>query len=290
MPLVLKLAGVVAVTTYMLQTGLATPREELVACARRKGELARALLVMLVLGPLAARLLAAAFALPARPAAALVLLSLVGVVPLASRGARNARGNVAFGVVLTAALGIVAAFTTAPAVRLLLGYRGPLRVDTAPLLVQVLLLQGVPIAVGMLLRAKLRRAAALEDALGVFNGLVVLFVLGAAVVLLPRYGAVRSLGWNGALAAVVFAVFIASVGYALVGPDRRDRRALAALANKPNVVLAILVVASAGVDAGFVVAIAGVFLVRFFAGVAFQKLLARSASREAPRLEASQRA
>ena len=202
MLLALKLIGLVVVTTYMLQAGLATPKGRFAAGAWRKGELARALVVMLVLGPLVARLLAAAFALEPRPAAALVLLSLVGVVPLASRGARSARGDVPYAVVLTAALGIVTAFTAAPTTRLLLGYHGPLEVRTGALVLQVMLLQGVPLAIGMFIRAKPERTRALERVLGIFNVAAIVVLVVVAVVLLPRYGAVRSLGWNGALAAV----------------------------------------------------------------------------------------
>lgn len=276
MPLALKLVGVVVVMTYMLQTGLATPKGKLRECAQRRGELARALLIMLVLGPLAARLLAAAFALPVRPAVALVLLSLVGVVPLASRGARSARADVSFAVVLTVALGIVAAFTAAPTTRLLLGYEGPLQVRTGALVLQVLLLQGVPLAIGIYIRSKTERARSLEKALGIFNAAIMLVLVVVVLTLLPRYGAVRSLGWSGMLAAVVFAAFMSSAAYLLVGPDRAERRTLAAVANMPNVILAVLIVTSAGVDAGFAVAIVGAFVVRLLAGVVFQKMLARS--------------
>jgi BASS family bile acid:Na+ symporter len=279
MPLAMKLLGVIAVTTYMLQTGLAMPPGGLAACAKnKKAELARSLLVMLVLGPLAARLVVAAFALPPRPALALVLLSFVGVVPLASRGARNARGNVPTAILLTAVLGLVVAFTAAPTTRLVFGYHGQVEVHTMSLLVEILVLQGVPLAVGLMVRSKMAsHARELETALGVFNTFVVIALVILAALIVPRHGAVRSLGWTGALAAIVFSVFIAGAGYLLVGADREARRTLAAIANKPNVILAILIVSSAGLDAGFAVAVVGVFLVRLFTGIVIQRVLARSA-------------
>ncbi len=278
MALALKLVGVIAVMAYMLQTGLATPRGDLAKCARHRGELARAIVIMLVLGPLLARFLAAAFALPVRPAVALVLLSLVGVVPLASRGARGARADVSFAVILTVVLGSVAAFTAAPTTRLLLGYAGPLEVHVGSLLLQILVLQALPLAVGVLVRARTERARALEKALGVFNTVLLSALFVAALVLLPRYGAVRSLGLRGVLAALVFSALLACSSYLLVGPDAAGRRTLAAVANMPNVVLALLVVGSAGVDTGFAVAVVGVFVVRLFTGIAIQKLLARVAA------------
>jgi hypothetical protein len=275
MPLALELAGVVAVVTYMLKTGLATPRGRLREVARQRApELARAIVIMLVLGPLLARLLVAVFALPVRPAAAIVLLSLAGVVPLASRGARSARADVSFAVLLTAALGAVAAFTAAPTTRLLLGYRGPLHVRTGALVLQIVLLQAVPLAAGILVRSKTERARTLERALGVLDAIVLVAIFAGALVLVPRTGAVRSLGWNGALAAAVFAVLIAVAGWLLAGPRASERRTLAAVANMPNVVLAVLVVTGAGVDTGFVVAVVGAFLVRVFVGFAIQKVLA----------------
>lgn len=278
MALLPKLIGAVAVATYMFQTGLATPKGTLAATARRgKRTIARGLFVMLVLGPVFARLLAEVLALGPRAAAALVLLSLVGVVPLASRSARSVRGDVAFAVVVTAALGLVAAFTAAPATRLLLGYEGPLELRTGRLLLQLLLLQAAPLALGVLVRTKTGRTPRLEKALGAFNALALVALFVAALVHLPRYGPVRSLGWNGALAALVYGVFVASASYALGGPDQVERRTLAALANMPNVILALLLVTSAGVDAGFAVAVIGVFLVRVVTGLVLQMVLLRSA-------------
>lgn len=282
MELALKLTALVLVTTYMLQVGLATPRGALAVATRRKGAIARAVVLMLVVGPLGARALVAALELPPRPAVALVLLALAGVVPLAPRGARSARGDVPYAVVVTFTLGILAAFTAAPSARLLLGYWGPLDVPTLRLLGQIVLVQAVPLGLGLLLRAR-PHARAIEKVVGAVNVAVSVVIVVAALVLLPRTGAVRSLGLLGALAALLFAGIMAALGYVLGGRDPAARRSLASVANMPNVALALLVVAGAGLDQGFAVAVVGLFVIRLLAALVTQKVLARASRRAPPR-------
>jgi predicted Na+-dependent transporter len=281
MELALKIVAAVAITTYMLQLGLGTSTRELQAMLHRRGELARILLVMVVLGPLAARGLAGLFALDVRPGAALVLVAITGVVPLASRGAERAHGDVTFALGTKLLLALVTAFTAAPSIYLLFSYKGPLAVPTLHVLRELLLLQVLPIAIGMFVRARVgARALRLAKWLGIANTAILAAILVIAVVLLPRYGAVRSLGWSGVIASVVFACFLAAAAYLVVGPDRKIRRSAAVIANKPNVMLSIWLVSSASVDAGFAIAVVGVFLVRVVTGVVIQQLLARSAARD----------
>jgi predicted Na+-dependent transporter len=283
MAIALKILAFIAITTYMLQVGLATRSGDLRAVLQRKGELVRTLLVMVVLGPLAARMTAAIFGLGVHSTVALVVLATAGVVPLASRSARSTRGDVPFALELTLMLAVVAAFLAGPTSRLVLGYRGPVDVRPLPLLGELLLLVVVPTAVGLALREKSARAPAIERVVGKVNLVVLVVLVVVALVLVPRYGTVRSLGLSGVLAAFVFAWFIAASAYVFVGPEVVMRRTVAGMANKPNVMLAIVIVTSARAETGFVLAIIGVFIVRFFTGLLIQALLARSAARDATR-------
>jgi predicted Na+-dependent transporter len=280
MELAIKLVGIVVVVAYLIQTGLGIRRGTLRQRLKEsKGELVRALLVMLVLGPLAARLLVSVFALDVRPAVALVMLSLVGVVPLASKGARAARADVSFALDITLILAVIAAFTAEPWTRFLLGYRGPLDAKPATHALQGLMLEAVPLAIGMYLGTK-KFAPRLEKTLAKFNKIAIAIILVVAWVLLPRYGLVRSLGWKGIVAALVFAGFISAAGYLLCGPDGRARRTVAAIANMPNIVFALPIVTSARVDSGFLVAIGGVFIVRFVTGLVIEQFMARAEARK----------
>lgn len=286
MPLAFQIVFAVAVTTYMLETGLAAPRGGMWEALRtKKGELARGLVVMIVIGPLVATLIARALALPDHTADALVILSAVGVVPMASRGARRRGGDASLAVLLTALLGLAAAFTAAPTARFLLGYERRLDAPVGGLLLQVLALQGLPIALGMLIGRYSRRADAIERFFRTFNKAVIVAVVVAALVILPRYGSVRALGGRGVLAGVAFALLVSAAGYALGGPRLAARRTLAMVANLPNVSLALVLVTSAGATAGFAIAMVGMFLVRIATGLAVAALVARrSPDTEAPRI------
>jgi predicted Na+-dependent transporter len=278
--LTLKLLAALMISSYMLAVGLTTTTEALSSTLHKKSELARAVVIMLVLGPLTARLITAVFGLDRPAAAAIVLLSLTGVVPLASRGAGRAGGDTCFAVVLTATLGFASAITAVPTTRLLIGYGGPLEVPAARLFGSILLLQVAPLVVGMLLRARSAQRDRLERILTKLNAILYGAIAVAAFLLMLRYGAVRSLGWSGVAAAILFAAFISAAGYFLLGGGMAERRSLAGIANMPNFGLALVMVFSAHVGPPFAVAIVGVFVVRLFVGLAIQSVLTRSARGE----------
>lgn len=266
----------VLVSTFMLEAGLTVPPR---ASRRlRAGTIARAVLVMLVLGPLAAFGVAHAFAPTPQVVAALVLLAVVGVVPLAARGARSARGDMGCAVVLTLVLGIIAPFTAAPSARLLLRYEGAIGFEPRPILVQLLVMQIVPLALGLLVQKTSRRAAGLRRVVHILNIVAFAIVLAA---LLPRFGAVLEVGWRGVAAATVLAAVIAGVAHLVGGHRLEDRRALVSIANAPNVALALAIASSARAKPSFTALLLGVFLLRFATGRVLQRLVARRDERAA---------
>ena len=274
----LKLVLLVFLASFMLQSGLAAPVGSLSKAVRRVRELVGALLLMLVFGPLVAVLVGRSFGLQGPAAASLLVLSLVGVVPLAPKAAKKARGDVPLAIVAMLALSLVTAFTATPAARAVLsywGFRALVGIAPGSFLLTLLLLQVLPLAVGLALRASAARASWLEKVVGAVNAAA--FLVIALLVVAPRLGDIGALGLRGAAAGLVFAIVLAGLGWILGGPTPAGRRTLAAMANMPNVALALALAASAYAPPVYTVALVAMFLLRVMAGLAIQAALARSA-------------
>jgi predicted Na+-dependent transporter len=271
-----KVIALVFVTTYMLQIGLLMPMGGLrSACSRHKGPLVWGVLLLMVGGPLVTYFVVRAFGLHRPADAGLVLLSVVGLAPLAPKQVRRAKGNVAFAIVLTFAVAVIAIFTAVPSARFLLSYERPLTLRPGPLLLKLLVLQGVPLAFGLFVRRRVSAAQRNKagKVLGAVNAvaLVVLF----ALVVAPRLSALRSLGWAGAAAAVVVSLILAALGWAVGGPSDEGRRTLASVVDVSNFPLALVITQDAGVPPEASVVILGGFLLRAIVGIAVSAFLGR---------------
>jgi ACR3 family arsenite efflux pump ArsB len=221
---------------------------------------------------------------PTKPvAAALVVLSTVGVVPLAARGLSKERGGDNTAIVLTFVLGIMAAFVSVPMSRFLLSAQANVVVPPGPLLFQLLLFQVVPLVLGALLARTVTRARAIVDVVSKVN--VVVLLLALVLIIAPRAGAVLAIGARGVVLALVFALGLAAIAFAVGGPTRQERRAIVGISNRANIGLALAIIASAGVGHEFTVAVIGVFLVRFLVGVFASALVNRRYQRQ-PRARA----
>lgn len=274
----LKVVFLVFLLSFMLQSGLAAPKGSLANASRRARELVLAVVLMLVLGPILAVGVGRVFGLAGPAAAALLVLSVVGVVPLAPRAAKNARGDVPLAIVVMLVLSLVAAFAATPATRLLLSYWGfdaLVGVQPGSFVLALLLLQVVPLATGLALRARAARSAWLEKAVGVVN--TAAFVAIVLFVVAPRLGDMKALGIRGAAAGLVFAVVLAALGWTLGGPTPTGRRTLAAMANMPNFALALALASSAYAPPVYAVTLIEMFLLRIAVGIVIQLVLARSA-------------
>jgi BASS family bile acid:Na+ symporter len=281
MEVVLKVVVAVFVASYMLETGYAIPPRDLAAASRRRPEIAAAVFVMLVVGPLLAYALVRTLDLDLYSAVALVLLSMTGVVPLASRMATHAKGDVPFALILTLVLGAIAPFSAPATARIIFGrIDHVIDIDVARLLVQLVLISGLPILAGIALRASVgeERARKGVRVARVVNtcafGVVAVFL----VIILLRAHALRSLTVTGAIAAVIFSLLISGIGYMFGGPAGAGRRTLAAIPNVPNVGLALLFVAGPNVAPPFKATILGMFVLRFAVGELINRRLARSAA------------
>lgn len=264
------------IVTYMLQVGLAAPPGSFRRV--RPQAVARGLLVMLVLGPLLATLAVRVAGTPPPVTVALVVLSTVGVLPLAPRRLHDDHECRETGVVLSLLLAMIAIFVAAPLSRLLLAYSGHVPHEgfrPGLLLLQVLVLQGAPLVLGLAIARSSRQAPALERWTRRLN--LVLLAAVVLVVLVPHLGALLAVGWRGGAVAVVYAVVLAGLAYLIGGPTMDDREATVAIANKPNVGLALKIATAAAVERRYAAVIVGVFLVRALSGAVLERLAARRA-------------
>jgi predicted Na+-dependent transporter len=259
------------VVTFMLQVGLSVAPRLLYEELKRFDGVLRGVLFFLVAQPLVALLVIWAFQPPLRVVLSLILLSVVGVAPLSTRSVQKTAGNAPLALVLTLVLGAATVFTAPPTARWLLGYEGDLDFNPAALEVQLLLFQAIPLAVGFVLRGLLGgRAARLAQVIGWINLAVLAGVI--AIRILPHVPELGTLGWRGTAAGVVFSAAVAVLGAAFGGRSPVDRRTLAALANKPNVALALALLAAARAPASRGASLLAMFLLRLIVGALVHRL------------------
>lgn len=224
-----KLLGALLISTFMLQLGLTLAPRALRNEVRCIGRLVRGLFFFLVVAPLTAWLVTKMFEPSTPSTVALVLLSCVGVAPLA-------------------------------------------------VIPKLALLQGAPLVLGIFIRTRTARGASIEQVVRWINR--VAFVAVFALVVAPHVGALAAPGWTGAAATVVLAILAAVGGYLVGGPGQAGGRTLPAIANVPNVGLALGIVTSVGARPIIAVTIVGVFLLRALIGAVVARLLARRAEHE----------
>jgi predicted Na+-dependent transporter len=275
-----KLIGVVLVTTFMLQIGLGLTPRVLRDEVRHVGKLLHGLALFLVVAPVLAALLAVAFHVDRTSGVAMVLLSCVGVAPLAAKSARASRGDVALAVVLTFALGLLTVVTAAPTARWLLGYSPEVPIRPAALIPKLALLQVAPLLLGLWLRDSGRRAKSIERVVGWIN--TAAFVAAIVLIVAPHLGDITAAGWRGAGATITFSLLLALTGYIVGGPGTSEGRTLAGMANVPNVGLALGIATSISAPRVLLVTIVGVFLLRAIVGVVVHKMVGRRAQPEHP--------
>jgi predicted Na+-dependent transporter len=280
MHLLSKVLVAVLIATTMFEIGLSLPHGALRRKLYEVGQLIRGLVLFLVIAPLTAALVAWVFRVDITTEVALVLLSSAGVVPLAPKFARAARGDVALALVLNFALGLVTIVTCVPTAKWLVGYSGEVRFEPGKLIAQLVLLQGVALALGVLVhRVLVHRVSGRVDSLAKVVRFINtgVFVVIAVLIVAPHLHAIAAPGWRGVVAAVTLAVVLAIAGYLVGGPRERGARTLAAIANGPNIALALVIVARVGAAPAFSVTIVGVFLLRMLVGILVQRMLARRA-------------
>jgi BASS family bile acid:Na+ symporter len=223
--------------------------------------------------------------IPAPAAAGLLLLAAAPVAPISNYYAQLSRGAVAMSVTVTALATVMALFMT-PLVAAqgfpLVGRSSvELAVPAATIALQLLLGLLLPVAAGMLIRARApERAAAWRPAVQRASVVAVIVVL--AVVLVDQWPVITDQAGGFAVAAVVFTVALLAAGglaTRLARLDGPDLRALVWGFPVRSVAVAFLLADDTGGGRQVIAAVAVVFVVQAAIGVPLALWLAAAGRR-----------
>lgn len=222
--------------------GLGATVGDVLYVVRRPRMLLVSLVSMFIVMPFVALALVLVLDPPEVARVALVALALSPVPPILLNRQRKAGGRNSYGLGLTATVSVLS-IALVPALVAFLGrlLDAPFQISAGAVAAQVVVAVVLPLAVGMVVRAFLPRAA---DRLMGPAALVANVVLLAAVVVvliaaLPRMGQVLTAGTVAAI--VLFTVLGLAFGHALAGPDPGDSAvlALASAVRHPGIALAV---------------------------------------------------
>jgi BASS family bile acid:Na+ symporter len=229
---------IVFVVSSMLAVGLSLTVGQIVAPLRNVRLVSLALLANFVLMPLGALALARALRLDHALGAGLLVLGTAAGAPFLPKLAGLARGNLAFAVGLMVLLMVLTVGYMPLVLPLLLD---GVSVDAAKIARSLVLLMLVPLAVGLVIKARFETAAARAkpplDRLSNLS-LIVLIVL----ITVTNFDKVLGVfGTRGILAGMLFIVLGLAVGHVLGGPEVETRRVLALGTAQRNIAAALVV-------------------------------------------------
>jgi bile acid:Na+ symporter, BASS family len=284
----------VSVLATVFGFGLKATAEDLLYLVRRPGLLARSLLAMFVIVPLAAVLLARAFEFRHTVEVALVALAFAPIPPLIPQRLTELKGRESHAIALTVTVAVLAIVIVPLLVELLERYAGksyavsPWRV--AGIVAMTVL---VPLGAGMLLRA-VRPALAerIEPVASSVGG--VLLRVAALVLLVTSLPALWALLGEGTIFAMVMFVVVAlAAGHLLGGPDAEGRVVLAVATASRHPAIALAVASANFPEERFGATIVLYLLVNVACGVPYlmwQRKKVRDAEAAAAILEARNKA
>jgi BASS family bile acid:Na+ symporter len=217
----------IAVPLVAFAVGLSAASSEVTWLWRRPALLARSLLAVLVLVPLAAVLLVKAVPLPPGVGAGLLVMA-IAIGPVAGlKRARAGGGHESYALGLNLTLLLISIpFVPLAAAAEAAAFGSKVDIDMASVAKVVVPLQLVPLALGIVV-ARLWPGFALRIAKPAsLIGNVAMGVLGVVLIIAlakPMLG----LGMRGLLASVALAAIAVAIGHLLGGPEGRSRFALA---------------------------------------------------------------
>ena len=217
-------------------------------------------------------------------AIALMLLAAVPGGRFAPHLVKLGHGDVPLAVELTMFLAKLTAFTAAPTARWLLGVHG-IDVHELPLILQLLLLQLVPLYAGKWLRRKHRSLAdrILRPAHGI--AIAAMMAVFVAVLLREDRGLVQLVSDRAWLAVAVTGIAWPLLGWLLAGRAEGDRRTFAIVADAREVALALVLASLAFPGPGVHTALFGIWSI-----YAIVTMLLATGMRALPRITARGRA
>jgi BASS family bile acid:Na+ symporter len=267
----------VFVVACMAAAGLSLGVRDVLAPLRRGRLVAFALAANFLVAPAVAYALAAAFRLDPPHATGLVLLGSAAGAPFLPKLAELARGDVAFSVGLMLLLTV----GTEVFMPVALPFLTPgLSSDLWPILRPILLTMLVPLAAGMLVRARSEAwAARLRPPLARVSNVSMALAVALLVGLNLR-AMLDTLGSGVVAAALLFVIASLTIGYAVGGPSRGTRSVLGLGTGQRNIAAALIVATENAVDPGVVTTLLVCTLTGLLVLVPAARFLARRRSAE----------
>src|SRR6267154_6078469 len=224
------------VVSSMLAVGLSLTFQQIVAPLRNGKLVFLALLANFVLMPLGALAIATLLRLDQPLGIALLLLGAAAGAPFLPKLAGIAKGNLAFAVGLMVLLMVLTVAYMPLVLPLLLE---GVSVDPMKIGRSLLLLMLLPLAIGLLVRARLGRLAAkIQPSLSRVSSLS-LIVLIALLLITNMQNVLNLYGTRGVLASILFVVAGSGVGWVLGGPQSDTRGVMALGTAQRNIAAAL---------------------------------------------------
>jgi BASS family bile acid:Na+ symporter len=226
------------VLSSMLSMGLSLTVGEILAPLRNYKLIVFALLANFVLMPFAAFFIARLLQLDQPLGIALLLLGTASGAPFLPLLARISKGNLAFAVGLMVLLMVVTVAYMPLVLPLMLD---GVSVDPIKIARSLVFLMLLPLAVGLVVKARLSRFAAIaQPSLGRLS--ILSLALLIALLLITNMQNVLSLyGTRGVLASVLFIAAGSGIGWALGGPQSETRGVMALGTAQRNIAAALVV-------------------------------------------------
>jgi bile acid:Na+ symporter, BASS family len=266
------IAVVVFVVSSTLGVGLSLTVNEILAPLKNARLVALSLVANFILAPLAALGLWRALSLDESLGIGLLLCGIAGGAPFLIKLAEFAKSDVAFAVGLMVLLMVVTVGYLPVVMPLFI--RGT-SVNPVSIALSLVVLMLVPLGVGLVLRARVPRAAERirrPDALLSNVSMILVVVLTVAAYFKSVVGVI---GTFGVFAAVVFTLICAGIGWLLGGPAATTRNVLALGTAQRNAAAAFVVASQNFDDPNVVVMITVVLIVSFAMLLPASRLIAK---------------
>jgi BASS family bile acid:Na+ symporter len=240
-----KIVTLILLISMMLNVGLQSNREHLLAVLKNYGLMGRALLANFILVPIFGVLIVRLFQLHEDIATGFLLMAIAPGVPfVVAAGGRKKGGSLGFAVALAFIMPTLSVLTVPITAQWVLPSGAAAHVPAPHILPTLALFQLVPLIVGMLIAANAPTLAEkLERPLGV---VFLLSVVALLVLLGPNIArAVASVyGSRGILADLTLVVLSLATGWILGGPESPFRHTLSIATALRNIGLCAVVAAS----------------------------------------------
>jgi len=262
------------VVSSMLAVGLGLLLSQIAAPLRNVRLVAMGLATNFVLMPLAAVALGRLLRLDTSFAVGLVILGSAAGAPFLPLLAKLSKGDMAFAVGLMVLLMILSVGYMPLVLPLLLE---GVSVDAMKIARSLLLLMLLPLAIGLVARARWEPAAArIKPVLDRVSSLSLVLLI--ALLTVTNFDKMVSVfGTRGILAGILFLIFGFAVGYVLGGPTRETRRVLGLGTAQRNIAAALVVAGQNFSDPKVVVMVVVVAIVGLLLLMPLARVLARRA-------------